>query len=95
MQSKNRIAVPQTINAPISLRKVKSAVRPGVNETEVCCRHEISKREQQYVAEQQTVNWLPDDDGILAYVQQKQIINLPVNSTVDPGEVTMPNGSDT
>ena len=57
--------------------------------------HEISKREQQYVAEQQTVNWLPDDDGILAYVQQKQIINLPVNSTVDPGEVTMPNGSDT
>jgi hypothetical protein len=72
MQSKNRIAVPQTINAPISLRKVKSAVRPGVNETEVCCRHEISKREQQYVAEQQTVNWLPDDDGILAYVQQKQ-----------------------
>ena len=38
MQSKNRIAVPHTINAPISLRKVKSAVRPGVNETAVCCR---------------------------------------------------------
>jgi hypothetical protein len=26
---------------------------------------------------------------------RSSIINLPVNSTVDPGEVTMPNGSDT
>ena len=72
MQSKNRIAVPHTISAPISLRKAKSAARPGASATNVWWRITKASANSENVAEQKAVDRLPHDNRILADIEEQQ-----------------------
>ena len=72
MQSKNRIAVPHTINAPnlVEEREVRSAARRQRNH--IVLPHDGDECKQQHVAKQESVDGLAHDNRILADVEQQQ-----------------------
>ena len=72
MLSKNRMAVPHTINAPISLRKAKIGSAAGRKRDQCVVAHHEGKREQQDVAKQKTVDRLPHDNRILPDIEEQQ-----------------------